>query len=167
MVVKVTSNTDDLLKSLEEAKKTITRKLEGMVVGFTVDMAEAASGNTPVGNEMDMRPPEEGGNDVYHAYYVQRAQSPPDGAGLPIEPGFHQGAWEFGMPSFRPIINDVQGMLNDIENEAESRYKLGDTVVIGAEGPGYGMLFPRIQQPTIDDAVAAYKLNIQGYYDRS
>jgi len=163
MPVRVTSNTDDLLKSLEEAKKTITRKLEGMVVGFTVDMAEAASGNTPIGNEMDMQPVSEGGNARYRAYYEDRQSY----YGLPIEPGFHRGAWEFGMPSFRPIINDVQGMLNDIENEAESRYKLGDTVVIGAEGPGYGMLFPRIQQPTIDDAVAAYKLNIQGYYDRS
>lgn len=163
MPVRVTSNTDDLLKSLEEAKKTITRKLEGMVAQFSVDMATVASGATPIGDEMSMQRPEDGGNRRYRAYYEQRMRD----YGIPIEPGFHRGAWEFGMPSFRPIINDVQGMLNDIGNEAESRYKLGDTVVIGAEGPGYGMLFPRIQQPTIDDAVAAYKLNIQGYYDRS
>lgn len=163
MPVRVTSNTDDLLKSLEEAKKTITRKLEGMVVQFSVDMATVASGATPVGDEMSMQLPENGGNRRYRAYYEQRM----DDYGIPIEPGFHRGAWEFGIPKFRPIINDVQGMLNDIGNEAEAQYKLGDTVVIGAEGPGYGDLLPRIEAADIGSIIQAYTANFQGYYDRS
>lgn len=163
MVVRVTSNTDSLLRSLEEAKRTITGKLEGMVVNFSVDMATVASDATPVGDEMSMQPVSEGGNRKYRAYYEQRQRE----TGLPIEPGFHQGAWEFGMPSFKPIIYETSGMLNDIENEAESRYKLGDTVVIGATGPGYSDLFPRIEAANIGSIIQAYTSNFQGYYDKS
>lgn len=162
MPVMVTANTDALLKSLEEAKKTITRKLEGMVAGFSADVAAACSGATPVGDLASMQPVSEGGNARYRAYYEERMR---DYDGLPIEPGFHRGAWEFGTPSFKPVINDVQGMINDVYNEAEANYKLGDTIVIGAEGPGYEMLLPRIEAPAIKGIEQAYKSNLQRHYD--
>lgn len=161
MPIKITSNTDALLKSLEDAKKTITRKLEGMVAHFAVDMATVASDATPVGDEMSMQRPQDGGNRKYRAYYEQRQRD----SGLPIEPGYHAGAWEFGIPSFKPIINDTQGMLDDIFNEAESMYRLGDPVVIGASGPGYDMLYPRIEAMNIGTLVQAYTANFQKYYD--
>lgn len=161
MTVKVTMNLDAVLVSLEEAKKTITRKLEGMVAEFSVDMARVASENTPIGDYQSMQRPIDGGNRKYRAYYESRM----DGLGIPIEPGYHKGAWEYGMPSFKPVINDVQGMLNDIGNEAESKYKLGDLVVIGAVGPGYEMLYPDIKAPTEEMIVNVYKADIQRYYD--
>jgi hypothetical protein len=163
MVVKVTSNTDALLKSLEEAKKTITRKLEGMVAHFSEDMARVASGATPVGDLESMQPVSEGGNRRYRAYYEGRLRN----YGIPIEPGFHQGAWEFGTPNFKPVINDVQGMLDDVYSEADSKYRLGDMLVIGAEGPGYAALLPRIESANIGSIIQAYTANFQGYYDRS
>lgn len=163
MSVVVKANTEDLLKSLVKAKEEITRKLTGMVVEFAGDMAAVASDATPIGDEVSMQPVSEGGNSRYRAYYESRQRD----FGIPIQPGFHKGAWEYGNPSFKPVINEVAGMINDVVNEAESSYRLGDLVVIGASGPGYADLLPRIEAANVGSIIKAYTANFQGYYDKS
>ena len=64
-------------------------------------------------------------------------------------------------------------MSNDIYNEVEASYKLGDSFVIGAVGPGYGDLeagrssqAPQgIVAPTLAEIQAANEADLKRYYD--
>lgn len=156
----ITANTDELLKSLELAKLEITRRLKQMVVGFATNVAVSASNNTPVGNQIDIDRPGR-----YRTYYEQRLTD----YGLPMEAGYHQGAWQYSENGDFVMYRDItsqSAMQNDVENEAEASYKLGDKIYIGAEGPGYEMLLPRIDQPATDAIVSAYQSNIQRHYQK-
>lgn len=161
------SNADIITKQLEEYSKEVERKLKNMVAGFAREVALAASENTPIGNATDMMQE----NTKYRGYYLNRQ----DEFGIPIEPGYHSGAWQYteGTAKFTPVIFSSNEMANDVENEAESSYQLGNSFSIAAIGPGYADLeggrsdqAPEgIGTPTIAQIQAAHQAQLKRYYD--
>lgn len=160
----ITANADECLKSLQEYKLEVERKLKYMVAGFAQDVARAASDATRKGHVS------EGGNtQKYLSYYKTRSLPPPVGAGIaPIE-GFHKGAWTYteGTLTFNPVIFDVATMLGQVDHLATVNYKIGDSFTIGAKGPAYEML-QNLDDITgvADNAIkVAYKSNLKQYFD--
>lgn len=160
------SNLDKIVQELEEYSKEVERKLKNTVAGFAREVALAASTNTPVGSE-DMLIE----NSKYRSYYLDRQSD----HGIPIEPGYHSGAWQYteGSPVFTPVIFTSQEMQDDVFNEAESSYQLGDTFSIAAIGPGYASLesgssrqAPEgIVAPTLSQIQAAHEAKLKQYYE--
>lgn len=161
------SNLDEITKQLEEYSKEVENRLKNMVAGFAREVSLVASRNTPVGNFEDMMKE----NSKYRGYYLQRQED----YGIPIEPGYHSGAWQYSEDTltFQPMVFTPTEMSNDVYNEAEASYKLGDSFVIGAVGPGYGDLeagrssqAPQgIMQPTLAEIQAAHESDLKRYYD--
>lgn len=160
------SNTNEIVKQLEEYSKEVERKFKNMVAGFAREVALTASANTPVGsNDMYIE------NSKYRGYYLDRQNS----TGIPIEPGYHSGAWQYteGSPDFIPVIFTSNEMANDVQNEAEISYKLGDSFAIAAIGPGYSDLengrsdkAPEgIITPTLAQIQVAHESQLKKYYD--
>jgi len=161
------SNTDELAKQLEEYSKEVERRLKNMVAGFAREVALTASRNTPVGNFEDMMRE----NSKYRGYYLDRQ----DEFGIPVEPGYHSGAWQYseGTLDFKPVIFTANEMADDVFNETESSYQLGDSFAIGAIGPGYadleagrsGKAPNGIGQPTVAEVMSAHQAQLKRYYD--
>lgn len=161
------TNTDVIAKQLEEFSKEVDRRLKSMVAGFAREVALAASRNTPVGNFEDMMKE----NSTYRGYYLDRQ----DAHGIPIAPGYHSGAWQYSETTFNftPMIFTSAEMADDVFNEAESSYQLGDTFAIGAIGPGYADLeagrsdqAPEgIGTPTVAEIQTAHQSDLKRYYD--
>jgi len=161
------SNSDVIAKQLEEYSKEVERRLKNMVAGFAREVALAASENTPVGDAAAMMQE----NSRYRGYYLDRQ----DEYGIPIEPGYHSGAWQYteGTASFTPVIFSSSEMANDVFNEAESSYQLGNSFAIAAIGPGYANLESGksdqapdgIGTPTITQIKAAHEADLRRYYD--
>ena len=160
------SNTDVIAKQLEEFSKEVERKMKNMVAGFAREVALAASENTPVGSAEDVV--KEG---AYHNYYLDRNNE----FGLPVEVGYHSGAWEYteGSPTFRKMIFTKEEMSNDVFNEAEASYQLGNSFAIAAIGPGYAALEGGSSQqkpngigdPTIAQIMASQQSDLKRYYE--
>jgi len=161
------SNTDVLSKQLEEYSLDVQRRLKNMVAGFAREVSLAASNDTPVGsNDMFIE------HSRYHNYYLDRKNK----HGIPIEPGFHSGAWQYtetGNPTFTPVIFSKENAADDNFNEAESSYKLGDDFYIAATGPGYSALEngsslqapSGITAPTLAAIESAHQADFKKYYD--
>lgn len=160
------SNTDEITKQLEEFSKEVERKMKNMIAGFAREVAITASENTPVGsNDMFVE------NTRYRNYYLNRQ----DEYGLPIEPGYHSGAWQYteGSPTFKPVIFTTEDVANDVFNEAEVSYKLGDIFAIAATGPAFADLengssiqAPQgIGIPTVAQIQTAHQADLKKYYD--
>lgn len=161
------SGSEQLQKQLEEFSVTFKRKLENMVEEFAVEVAKTASNQTPIGNETDLMK----GSGSYWNYYKTRR----DNFGLPIEVGYHKGAWGFSNTSnfsFQQKIESVMNMLNDVRNDAES-VVLGRDFYIGAKGPGFYSLEhgssaqapDGIMAPTLAMIMQAQKADLQRFYD--
>lgn len=161
------SNSDVIAKQLEEFSKEVERKMKNMVAGFAREVALAASANTPKGNAPDMLVEDS----RYRQYYLDRQ----DDYGIPIESGYHSGAWQYseGSMNFTPVIFSASEMSNDVFNEAEASYQLGNSFSIGAVGPGYGALengssdqaHNGISEPTFDQIRASNEADLRRYYD--
>lgn len=161
------SNTDVIAKQLQEFSKEVERKLHNMIGGFAMEVATAASNNTP-----------EGSSDMfidgsrYRNYYLNRQ----DEFGLPIEPGYHKGAWQYtesGNPTFNPNIYTTSEMANDVFAEASASYKLGESFSIAATGPGYddiekgrsGKAPQGVIEPTVNQIMASHEVDLKRYYE--
>lgn len=161
------SNADVIAKQLEEFSKEVEKRLTNMVAGFAREVALAASANTPVGNAEDMLVE----RSRYRNYYLNRK----DNFGIPVEPGYHSGAWQYTETEakFIPVIFTSNEMANDVQNEAEISYKLGDSFAIAAIGPGYSDLengrsdqAPEgIIAPTLAQIQVAHESQLKKYYD--
>ena len=161
------SNIDEVAKQLEEYSLDVQRRLKNMVAGFAREVSLAASNNTPVGsNDMFIE------HSRYHNYYLDRKNK----YGIPIEPGFHSGAWQYtetDTPTFTPVIFSKENAADDNFNEAESSYKLGDDFYIAATGPGYYALEngsslqapSGITAPTLAAIESAHQADFRKYYD--
>lgn len=161
------SNTDEITKQLEEFSKEVERKFHNMIAGFAMEVATAASENTP-----------EGSSDMfiegtkYRNYYLNRQ----DEYGIPVEPGYHKGAWQYtesGDAVFNPNIYSTNEMANDVFAEADASYQLGESFSIAAIGPAYAELedgssgkAPQgIGTPTLAQIQAAHEAQLKRYYD--
>lgn len=161
------SNLDEITKQLEEYSLDVQKRLKNMVAGFAREVALTAGRNTPVGDLESMMTE----NSRYRNYYLDRY----DDYGIPVEPGYHSGAWQYseGTLDFKPVIFTASEMANDVFNEAEASYQLGDSFAIGAIGPGYADLeggsskdAPNgIGEPTVAEVMSAHQAQLKRYYD--
>ena len=159
----IKADVSQLQKSLEEAKKLIQARLENMVAGFAADVAESASMATRKGDAGSLET-----NPVYRRYYIQRQ----DDTGLPVEVGYHRGAWTYsegGDLVFKPVITDAELVPDLTLAKAKAQYKLGDDFKIGAVGPAFGVLQAQddIEGTAIQTLMQVYRSDLQRYYDQS
>lgn len=163
----IKADVSQLQKSLEEAKKLIQARLENMVAGFAADVAESASMATRKGDTNSLET-----NPVYRQYYIERSKPSPDGLGLPVEVGYHRGAWTYsegGDLVFKPVITDAELVPDLTLAKAKAQYKLGDDFKIGAVGPAFGVLQAQddIEGTAIQTLMQVYRSDLQRYYDQS
>lgn len=157
------SNADKIASQLEEFSKEVERKLKFMVEQFSVDIVEAATAITPLGD-----------SEKFAGFYAQRLV---DNSGLPDEEGVARGAWVVGLNGQLAFI-PISGRNTDAEAIAEAQmdiqgYKLGQDFVIGNAAPyivdledGYSMQAPNgIMQPTLDQIKAAHESDLKRYYE--
>ena len=180
--MRIVANIDALQKSLEEAKKEVAKKLEGMVQIFAYKVTWQAIENTPFGD-----------SDEYAALYNRKART----RYLPAEAGFAKGGWVIEMD--KPFSSNYF-MQADSENAqnvkwaADQRslnYNLGDTIYISNNVPyvandawpyptykngnpvrslesGASTQAPQgIMKPTFDSIVSIYQLQLNEYYEAS
>lgn len=150
-----------LVQELKDYKIEVTKRLENMVRGFTYEFAMIAIDNTPLGDDKK-----------YAALYQRRTYLQP-------KAGFAQGSWQ--------VPTDMNGTLEQQDLYSGSaalsaiqthmlNYKLGETFVLGNTGPyiqalesgkGSKIQAPNgIMAPTIDQMLAAYKVNLTRYYQQ-
>ena len=157
------SNADTISKQLEEFSKEVERKMKSMVEQFAVDIVEAGTANTPLGD-----------SEKFARYYQARLTN---GSGLPDEEGVARGAWVVGLNG-QIGFTAISGKNTDAEAIAEAKmdmnaYKLGQDFVIGNAAPyigdledGYSDQAPNgIMQPTINQIETAIQSNLKQYYE--
>lgn len=162
------SNSDVISKQLEEFSKEVERRLKNMVENFSVDIVEAATANTPLGD-----------SEKFANYYNQRSDpdSPYYNPSLPDEEGVARGAWVVGLNgqlTFTPISGRNTGAEAVAEAQMDiTAYQLGQDFVIGNAAPyiadlegGYSMQAPGgIMQPTLAQIQTAHEADLKRYYD--
>jgi hypothetical protein len=146
--------TSEIEKQLSDYNKELEQRLIAMVAGFAGDVALAASNQTAVGDV-----------DKYLKLYERRQKA----WGLPVESGYHSGAWEYteGSLEFTPVINPKGTVQGGAKAQALVQYKVGDAFTIGAIGPAFGMLQSRddIDAKTMDAVQSAYASNLKQHFD--
>lgn len=151
-----------LVQELKDYKTEVQRRLENMVRGFSYEVAMVAIDNTPLGD-----------SDKFFKLYKRREQM----YGLSPEEGLAQGGWQVsldGTLDFQQIYGRDSG---DTAGAAAKihlmNYKLGEEVIIGNKGPYINMLEnghsttqapDGIMQPTINNIMSVYMVNLPKYY---
>jgi hypothetical protein len=150
----ISADVDECSKSLQEYQTEVERKLKHMVASFAREIAETASAKTAIGDE-----------NKFFGLYLARQKA----RGIEPEAGFHKGAWVYteGGLTFDPKIYSTGMMANEVEYQAQSSYKIGDTFSIGAEGTAYEMLQERddIEGETISAVMTAHRTDLKQFYD--
>lgn len=164
-----------LEKSLDDAIKTIERKMEGMVQKFAYRLSISAINATPYGDSKK-----------YAEFYLRRVMQNPYGSIMlsPIE-GFARGSWQ---ASTGAMSTDIQEFYEDREarlalggiERSMTSYKLGQEVFISNTGPYIKYLeHPSpdakqdqthgrgIMQPTLDMVYSAIQEQLDDYYHKS
>lgn len=168
----ITTNASKIAQQLQEYKKEVKRKLEGMVAKFAYEVTLKASESTPMGDPSGID-----SNARYRRYYEKRSED----YGLPIEAGWHRSAWVFSKdasipftPSL-PIANPIQ-VASDVQYDVNAGYRLGQSFYIGATGPDFTMLgngvnrYPArttIGAPTIQYIQSVVEARLDDYYRSS
>lgn len=150
------------LADLEKYILETTRKLENMVKGWAYEFTLLNAENTPVGDYTSLFT-----NRKYGDYYRARELE----YGIPFDVGYHQGAWSADVNDdieFSTAINSLS-QVGTFAKQGVANYKLGDTVYVGAEGPGFDSLENGGSQQApsgIKVKVLAdmFKIDIQKYY---
>lgn len=159
--MKIKADTTALEMSLMKAAGTIALKLKGMVQGFAYEFTLKAIENTPLGDS------EKYFNLYQRRTFDQNWQS----YGLePIE-GFAQGAWQISLDGklnvqefYGSTSGDTAAKIAQLKSKG---YQLGDKIYIGNYGPYIQSLESggEISKPTLDQVQAAYKIELQRYYN--
>ena len=151
------SNTDEIVKQLEEYSKEVERKLKGMVQDFAVEVLESASSNPRLGDAV-----------IHFKQYKRRQKST---GWLPIE-GMAQGGWVIaldGTPAFverhgrQPdgtTAEAVDEAMQDVKG-----YQLGQNFVIGNAVPYVGQFAMEIKAPTVEQIMTVIEADLKRYYD--
>lgn len=155
------------LESLKKAHAEIVKRLENMVAGFAYEFVLALGNETPVGDDASIAIAGK-----YRNFYDTRQRE----FGIPMEAGYHAGSWQFssdGNLQFTTMIVPVEGAANDAFNEAQAKYRLGQTFYIGANTPGMADLEGNsskqtngdsISRPAIDKLMAIHRIKLSDYY---
>lgn len=166
----ISVDTSTVVSELDKYILEIERRLKRMVEGFAYEVALTASQKTPIGDP-------DNGNQKYLNWYKRRN----DKWGIPIEPGYHKGAWQYSSDGnfvFKPDSTGESSGLdaaNFTEQKAIAEYQLGEKFYIGAVGPGYADLENNtslqtngqgIIKPTMDSIAISYKVDLKRYFDQ-
>lgn len=162
----ITIETDEMSKGLLAYIAEMQRKLEALVSGFAYEASYILVENTPIGDDVLIS-----SNASYRRYYEIRQMN----YGLPVEAGYHKGAWEYTetSPRFTTSINPHQGVPNDVLSSASSSYSLGDKFYIAASGPafeefelGKNSQSPNgILQPSVSQIMQISAVDMKRYFD--
>lgn len=158
--------TEELSNGLEKYIAEMKRKLEAAVAGFAYEASFILVSNTPIGDDLLIAT-----NASYRNYYQDRMNN----YGLPMQAGFHKGAWEYteSSPSFTTSINPYQGVPNGVYSSAGSSYSLGDKFYIAAKGPAFEVFelgkndqAPNgVLQPSVAQIMKISSVTMQKYFD--
>lgn len=152
-------------QSFTDIKLELKRRLEAMVVGFSSEVAEAVMQETPKSTIASI--------ERYKNLYTLRQNKY---GILPTPGGFHAGAWQVNLTGnfqMDTAVHSISSVKSSAKTSASS-YVLGQTVYIGAVGPGYFYLnkgsSPQaplgIVAPTISSVQKTYAINITNYFNR-
>lgn len=160
--MRITANIDALQKSLEEAKKEVAKKLEGMVKKFSYWVTVSATNYTPLGD-----------SEKYSNLYKLREER----YGLKPEEGFARGSWQISLDGTLDVQELYGPGSNSVAVDAAiinlMNYSLGETVLIGNTGPYIQKLEDNyskrtngqgIMQPTLEMITRVYQLDLDSYY---
>jgi hypothetical protein len=156
---------------VDQFKSYATRKLKNVVLELALSIARNAYTLTPIGDDAKIERGAKGvsGKDaMYYWLYEYRNED----LGLPMQAGYHAGAWRYSesrTPEFKPEIRDMEKMLSDLKADFKANFTLGETFFIGAAGPAYklfetGVIGQPITKPTIDLVMMTYKIDLQQAY---
>lgn len=162
--MKVSANTYEVLKQLQEYKLEVERKLTRAVIKFSYYATYTATQFTPLGD-----------SDKFFKFYQSRSVR----TGLLPEEGLARAGWQAnttGSFDFRQDYGQGTGedAAIDAENHLMSTYKLGDTVFIGNKGPYIDLLEDNysnqtmnngIIKPTIAEVQAIYAADFKYMYE--
>lgn len=154
----IRADTTKTLQSLKKAHAEIVRRLEQMVRGFAYEFAVTAVDNTPLGNY-----------EMYKKWYDARTYLQP-------RPGFAQGSWQVSFSGNLQELDRYDGEeAKAVARNSMLSYKLGQSFTIGNTGPYIAMLDnghstkqapSGITGPTVNQVMAAYKVNLVRYYEQ-
>lgn len=161
---------------MPEFKPRAVRKLKNMVYALAENVILNMNINTKVGDINRLlagfKTVSSDPSNGYARLYVLRQ----DAYGLPVDVGYHAGAYTYShsaVPAFVPEIRDQVDMLADFRREFYSKYKLGDTFYIAAQGPAYRYMemglvgqAEGVIKPTIDSVMQTYKFDMAAAYAR-
>jgi hypothetical protein len=164
--MRISADAKPVVDSLEKIKANIAEKLKNMVVKTSGALVTIASDNTPVGDQDRI---DQGG--AYAEAYFQRQ----DMYGIDPTVGFHSGAWVVRSKpdsDFDPTIYEQEETVGEAYQSAKSIYNIGEDIYIVGKGPAYQFLetggSPKapmgIVQPTIDQIVDVFRVNVKSYY---
>ena len=172
--MKVKTNVDALVKSLQEAEQSVREGLENMVRGLTFSIAKEAVDNTPYGNAV-----------AFGRFYNSQART----AFLPPEAGYAKGGWLVSMNAvpnveFPDRATEESGYnIKSKAITAGATYNIGDTVYVSNHTPyvykqdwpsngfgsleqGYSKQAPLgISAPTMDKIMQVFKQDLKQHYD--
>lgn len=165
--MKVSLDTKELEVSLDKYIVELKRKLEAMVAGFAYEVTVILSNNTPVGDDFaiqNVRP--------YRRFYeIRNAHT-----GLPLEAGYHAGAWEYteSNPTFLSQVTPKDVAANDAYSTASYSYKLGDKFYIAAKGTAFDVFElglnkqvpDGILKPSIQQIMQIAMIDLKRYFDK-
>jgi hypothetical protein len=166
----IQADTKDLEASFIKAIIRIEQKLSNMVQGFAYEFTVTAIANTPLGDDV-----------LYEELYNKRINEQDwQSFGLEPEKGFARGAWQTslnGSLSVQEFYGDNSGnQAGAAAKQSMLSYKLGQRVIIGNYGPYIqsleqgsspqttGPLGSAISQPTLDQVLLSYKVDLKRYY---
>jgi hypothetical protein len=158
--------TEELSNGLTKYIAEMKRKLEAAVAGFAYEASFILVSNTPIGDDLLIAI-----NASYRNYYQDRMNN----YGLPMQAGFHKGAWKYteSSPSFTTSINPYQGVPTNVQSSAGSSYNLGDKFYIAAKGPAFEVFelgsnkqAPNgVLQPSVAQIMKISSVTMQTYFD--
>lgn len=155
----ITIDASKLIKSLEEAKLLIKKRLEHMVIRFTLDATHSAIGFTPLGDSV-----------TFEDWYKARTL-------LPQVEGIAKGNWQVSLTggmSLQLISGQDSGDAAErIAFDKMQGFQLGNTVYLGNTAPYFDALENNsskqtggkgIKAPTLAVVTGVYSLNLSEYY---
>lgn len=158
----ITVDSKDLLKDLQEFYLDTVRRLEQMVRGFSYEIALTAIEKTPLGDSA-----------AYQKLYLRREKA----YGLAPVEGLAKGGWQTsldGTLEFQQLYGTNSGQTAaSAARIGMMNYQLGQTVLIGNEGPYIQQLEDNyslqtngegIMQPTLDSIMAVHRADLMRYY---
>ena len=165
--MRISSNVKEVIADLKKIAEDNRERLTYMVITAASDIASIASDETPIA-------PVDWEN---RAWYVDTYAKRLEQHQIEKKPGFHKGAWVYSpYPSF-DLEREIQPFENvggQVTADMNYAYNLGDGFYIGAKGPGFAGIesgyspnAPQgVMQPTVDQIVELYKVNLAMYYKR-